>query len=321
MPLPALRSPKARPVYNEYRLTGGGTSGKPLTGKISALTGKPLLHSAIGHALQSEFSKVEVTAKVSLMGPANDTFAFDAAPHFNSLAELEAVIGRPLQEGEWVKTIWSTLEHDQGATDWRFDDRWPEYSAKHQVTAGDRTSLVSFINTLGDTHVDAPVKGFDGVKRAYLLRRLELDVRPPPSNFSAMANQPSIGALELAMNMNVTLTEASFTTGRPVKILEGAAISIVTGDVFNSLPSAGHHRAAIEWKADGVRQKPVVLIDGPDASLFVRKPALPVTPGTRRAEYTFSVEHSPTQGEPVVALQLPARLTAVRSFEIVPAVP
>ena len=319
MPLFTGRGAQARPVYNDYRLVGGGTSGQPLTGKVSALTGKPLLHSAIGHSEQSVFTKLEQTAKANMMGPPKDTYAFDAAPRFNSLTELETAIGRPFRESEWVKTVWSTLEHEDGATDWRFNDRWPEFSAKHQVTAADRTSLISFINSLGDVPVDKPVKGFDGVKRVYLLRRLELDGSAPMSNFNHMSNHPSVGALERAQNLNVTLNDATFTSGRPVKVLDGAAITIGTGQLRNAMSFVGHVKAAIEWKADGKAQPPLVLQDGVDTSNFRRDAPLVVPPGTRHVEYEFSVEHAPLPGKPGSKLLLDGSLGMVRSFEIVPA--
>ncbi len=310
-------TPRLFAAHNEYRLTGGGTTVAPLTGKISPATGRPFFQGAIGHSQQSAFTKLEVS--VPAVGkPGLKILALDAQPHFANLAGLEKAIGRPLVDGEWVKTFWTRLEHEDGMADWAFDRTWPEYSAKHQVTAADRVAelatdgsakpapVISFINSLSSTRPETPLVDFDGVKRVYFVRRIEVDASPAQGSYFPLANRVSVGELEAALDKKVVLHGPHFADpNKVIKLRQGTEVLVnPAAFVMGLAPEQGPHtgivstpfNASLEWMADGLIQAPIQIVNG--APRFIGQVPLPVPPGTKHVELWFVAENVPWPGLP-----------------------
>lgn len=316
MPLLKISPRKLMAVHNEYRLTGGGSSGAALTGKVSPITGKPFFQGAIGHRSESAFTKTEVSVPAGAGKVGLKVLALDTRPAFKNLGELEAAIGRPLADGEWVKTYWTTMTHEDGQANWQFDGTWEEYSAKHQITAADRLAdaatdgthtsapAISFINDLGSAPPENPKLDYDGVKRTYFLRRIEVAASEVQGSYLEFANLRSVAELEALQTRTVTLNEARFAhPNMPVKVRKNAEVTL---DMTNTrlalapfgapMGRAGYAMGAIfnatlEWMADGVAQKPISVATTTGSNMnFISRVQLPVPRDTAKVEFWFVSE-------------------------------
>ena len=317
MPQFKISTPRLMAVHNEYRLTGGGGTANGLTGKISPTTGKPFFQAAIGDYNRSDFTRTEVSVPVSPGSSVLKSLALDTRPAFKNLADLEAAIGRPLADGEWVKTFWTTLSHEDGQPDWRFDDMWPQYSAKHQITAADRAAdaatgdmhktapVISFINDLGSAVPENPKLDYDGVKRTYLLRRIELNASAVQGTYLELTNVRTVAELEALQTRKVRLAENRFADpAKPVKVHKNAEVTLDLSQSWPLLAPPGapsgliaRHgwgplfNASLEWTADGATQAPITIATVELNSInFVSTVKLPTPPGVTNVEFWFVSE-------------------------------
>ena len=311
--MPLFRLPPLKfAAYNEYRLGGGGNARA-----LSPHTGKPFFNAAETAPSRMAFSFYE-KSRPSLTDSRPgvlDVLGFDTPPRFSNLREFENAIGRSLNDGEWVKVCYTRLHLDEASLDWQFDARYPEYSAKFEITAPMRAldavsdasrvqaPLISFINDLAASNVEKPTVTSEWARQIYFLRRVQVNANPIARTdaYFAMANLPSVAALERTQSMRVDLTATELLNRRHFVVRQGAELKLSQGTkvdgpkFFSTEPERADalYRARLEWLADGVAQKPIELSVVPShgiATYLAQSALIAVPPGTKQASFSMISE-------------------------------